>query len=512
MHHAALTSSIFGADTVATPTAHASTSCADSSEEQTFRSECASVIADMDGHLRSTVAHRRSLTIFYPGSGSFGIGHVLNAALGLHYLCRHLERFCRVRVFDAELETWFGYANGMSWKKREEPFRVPEPAEPKGPFDFFSTKARRQALSELEQVKNGSIAVPQLVRNQWKMLSEAERAPFNAAGANDTARYAAECEAESFARVWGGTTTTHGKGAKLVQRLEQLNGTQHLLLSFSLSAVPWDFHDALGPGTPLRWEGAAARLFSKPSRCFCRYVTAPRPALLARAGAAVDGGRPYFDAALHLRTMFADLVHGRQLNATSVCDSAEAKRWLDVACAPSATARLFEPTASGRAARVLVLSDSPGVLSAMRQRHPSLTPGEAIASQRTATRSWRNGKDAKGSFSKKLQDAARLNAILDVYRLGLAATVHAGHSAFTSPGLARSVCVREVVALGDAGRGACPAWRRTFIRDFPKFVDGGRHGRDYGDCFGARLDAEHPCRSASAVECRERLVAATCSE
>ena len=163
---------------------------------------------------------------------------------------------------------------------------------------------------------------------------------------------------------------------------------------------------------------------------------------------------------------------------------------------------------------MLVLSDSPGVLAAMRARHPSLTPGEAIASQRTATRSWRNGKDAKGSFSKKLQDAARLNAILDVYRLGLAATVHAGHSAFTSPGLARSVCLREVVALGDAGRGACPAWRRTFVRDLPKFVDGGRHGRDYGRCFGpfgVRLDAEHPCRKASALECRERFVAATCS-
>ena len=72
------------------------------------------------------------------------------------------------------------------------------------------------------------------------------------------------------------------------------------------------------------------------------------------------------------------------------------------------------------------------------------------------------------------------------------------------------MCVREVVVPGDADRGGT-AWRRTFIRDFPKFVDGGRHGREYADCFGVRLDAEHPCRSASAVECRERLVAATCS-
>ena len=92
-------------------------------------------------------------------------------------------------------------------------------------------------------------------------LSEAERAPFNAAGANDTARYAAECEAESFARVWGGTTTTHGKGAKLVKRLEQLNGTQHLLLSFSLSAVPWDFHDALGPGDAAALGGRGGQAF-----------------------------------------------------------------------------------------------------------------------------------------------------------------------------------------------------------------------------------------------------------
>ena len=208
--------------------------------------------------------------------------------------------------------------------------------------------------------------------------------------------------------------------------------------------------------------------------------------MLARASAAVDGGRP---CAMPPSTFARCLpTWCTAASHTSVCNGAEAKRWLDVACAPSATARLFEPTASGRAARVLVLSDSPGVLAAMRARHPSLTPGEAIASQRTATRSWRNGKDAKGSFSKKLQDAARLNAILDVYRLGLAATVHAGHSAFTSPGLARSVCVREVVAL-DAGRGACPAWRRTFIPAFPNSAAAA--GRDYADCSGARLDLEH---------------------
>ena len=236
----------------------------------------------MDSHLRSAVARRRSLTIFYPGSGSFGTGHVLNAALGLHYLCRHLERFCRVRVFDAELETWFGYANGMSWKKREEPFRVPEPKEPLSAFDFFSTKARRQALSELEQVKNGSIAVPQLVLNQWKALSEAERRRSTRRA--PTRRDTRPSARPSRSRVCGAAPPPTAK-AQAVQRLEQLNGTQHLLLSFSLSAVPWDFHDALGPGTPLRWRARRPGFLEAVALLFpmCRR----RDPLPARAAAAV---------------------------------------------------------------------------------------------------------------------------------------------------------------------------------------------------------------------------------
>ena len=89
MHPRLLTSSIFGADTAATPVAHASASCTDASEEQTFRSECASVIADMDGHLRSAVARRRSLTVIYPGSGSFGIVGIFGAEKeGVH---RHMD-------------------------------------------------------------------------------------------------------------------------------------------------------------------------------------------------------------------------------------------------------------------------------------------------------------------------------------------------------------------------------------------------------------------------------------
>ena len=40
------------------------------------------------------------------------------------------------------------------------------------------------------------------------------------------------------------------------------------------------------------------------------------------------------------------------------------------------TGTLFEPTASGRAARVLVLSDSPGVLAAMREDDGVIDAGE----------------------------------------------------------------------------------------------------------------------------------------
>lgn len=75
---------------------------------------------------------------------------------------------------------------------------------------------------------------------------------------------------------------------------------------------------------------------------------------------------------------------------------------------------------------------------------------------------------------------------------------------------ARDSRATDVVALNSDASGACPSWSRVFLRDFHKFVDGGRHVRHYAPCVQPALDDDHPCKGATSLQCRRRFVAATC--
>lgn len=101
-------------------------------------------------------------------------------------------------------------------------------------------------------------------------------------------------------------------------------------------------------------------------------------------------------------------------------------------------------------------------------------------------------------------------AAIDIYLMGLASVVQVAGSSYPAPAVARSVCVRDVVALNSEASGACPSWSRVFLRDFHKFVDGGRHVRHYAPCVQPALDDDHPCKGATSLQCRRRFVAATC--
>ena len=127
------------------------------------------------------------------------------------------------------------------------------------------------------------------------------------------------------------------------------------------------------------------------------------------------------------------------------------------------------------------------------------------AGQRSSrTRSWSIGTPAKG----RSNGSALLFLAADYYIGGLAAEVQETMaSSFSRPLVARSVCVRRVGYVSQAG-GACPAFQTIFWRDMHRYFDSGDTRDSYG-CFREALVEEHPCRALrSPAECRQAFVAA----
>jgi len=86
-------------------------------EDKAFRSMCASTIEWMQRHNNETRG-RRALFFEYRGDkNALGWGHTLTVAYALHGICRLLRRFCYVSLYDMDLGTFHGYADGSSWAK-----------------------------------------------------------------------------------------------------------------------------------------------------------------------------------------------------------------------------------------------------------------------------------------------------------------------------------------------------------------------------------------------------------
>ena len=121
-------------------------------ESHNFRSRCASLVAARDAEL-ATQRHKRGLYIQWsasPKQGVFtnlwGAGHTLPAACRLHQLCRRVRRFCYISIYDTNLEDYFGYANGLSWKpRRQELIRYTHSDQNKTTLTFNCNSSRHNA-------------------------------------------------------------------------------------------------------------------------------------------------------------------------------------------------------------------------------------------------------------------------------------------------------------------------------------------------------------------------------
>ena len=80
---------------------------------------CASTIEWMQRHNNETRGRRALYFEYRGGKNVLGWGHTLTVAYALHGICRLMRRFCYVSLYDMDLGSFYGYADGSSWAKPE---------------------------------------------------------------------------------------------------------------------------------------------------------------------------------------------------------------------------------------------------------------------------------------------------------------------------------------------------------------------------------------------------------
>ena len=59
--------------------------------------------------------YQRGLVVYFQGGNWWGLGHAIPAIIDMHRVCRVLQRFCYISMYDMRLGKLFGYGNGLSW-------------------------------------------------------------------------------------------------------------------------------------------------------------------------------------------------------------------------------------------------------------------------------------------------------------------------------------------------------------------------------------------------------------
>lgn len=448
--------------------------CSRLGEQGAFAANCAQTIEQMDRSL-AALRGRRGLVFEYVGRSVWGVGHVLTFAYALHQLCRMLDRFCYVRLWDSQLDDVFVYANGASWAPTaEELARYPAPTVP----IELSGQSAASSLTHL------------------------------------------------YARL-------HNETAPLVHAT--LTNAIPMVAS---EAIPWLLPLHASPraasGVQSALAGGSGAVGSL-DRCFCRYVSQPKfgrvGAALAAAAekrmrAAAGGG-----LAIHLRTGQADMpdhevrklaarkqsLDGlREAQTRAVAGSRDASgggdgrfrrragaagtltstnAWLYGACGDAALRKL--PPA-------LVMSDAPGLVSLLLATYPQMfavgrlntTEGAAPSNGAPAavsSRSWGNAFEPK------------LAAVIDVVAAGVASEVlYSRYSSMLKPAIARSMCIRRITPFDhDKTLGICPQFETVFVRNLQILI---RDSSKYV-CLQRQLES-HPCKGLSGHACRDLFITA----
>ena len=389
----------------------------------------------------------RALYIMYGGRSVWGMGHVLALAYRLHDLCRHLRRYCLLSLYDMELGRLFGYASGHSW----------EPTD--AALDLYGGKRNASTYQ---------IDAPQLDR-MYNLL-EADGAPLVRLNIGKAHRPASPHDSRMELSL-----------PMMPWDLSSLDG---LIVRDATSGLgSWRHRPPVGARAPPK--GADAHL----TKCFCRFVTAPR----------FDVPPSRHRTTYHLRTGFADVPDVLLANARR--NDSESRLWAAQACPALATA--------GGPEELHVISDSPGLV---RQLAPRGAAADAagVEWEGGSTRSWDVGF------------GARRRAALDTVLAGRATLLYATYpSSFLRPAIARSMCVRHVLAA-DHPSSACRPLPRVFPRGFfealrtaiRRRARGARRkpAEDNWACFlklAPALTPDHPCLAAAdPTRCSARFVAA----
>ena len=90
-------------------------------EDTQYNKYCKKAHRQANDDLRRWQYKRALVVRFTDRKDWWGLGHALQAVFDIHHVCRLLQRFCYVSIFEMNLGLMFGYKNGMSWH--------PEPAE-----------------------------------------------------------------------------------------------------------------------------------------------------------------------------------------------------------------------------------------------------------------------------------------------------------------------------------------------------------------------------------------------
>jgi len=439
--------------------------CETVGEPQAFRHLCAHRIQLMDAHLREAAAARRALVIEYQSggaSGGYGYGHLLTASYALHHLCYRLRRVCYIRLFDSDLGSYFGYANGQSW----DPQAVG--AEPSR-YSSNSTVvwARTQPHRLLQRLEGETAGLLKLILlgNAWHLLMNdwlpwtvpLRRPPDASAFLID----------RCFCRYVSEPRFT-------LPDLGLRNGSLAFNYAFHLRTGYADLQDR---------QLAAHRGDHEANLAELEAVT-PSPASVRPGLSSIMPGP-------------ATVSSSRATVAQGEIQSAGAALWLGAACGQNLAASF------GRGATV-VISDSPGLARYLHSRFGVYVPAlnAAFSHRAITTRSW--------SVPTAVGSAAKLLAVTDLYLAGLGRYAQTTeNSGFLRPAVARSVCTARVDFLSSVARGgACVNFSRVFLRDVHKHVQHGRYQHTWS-CTAAHMIAGHPCENGTSADCRRRFVAAT---
>jgi len=405
----------------------------DCDEAAEYRSKCAAEHERLSQNLRQWRFHR-GLYLELQGQSFWGLGNVLPNVFLLHLICQQLRRYCYIKIYDMDIHLHMRFASdGLSWG-------------PPGMSEVARYPGQNKTLVPIRHAM--------LAGYGQRLITELDKPAYRDV---------------PLLHIKQATVLRYSIERFLPDRLP--HGTRYERVKF--------------PG-----QEQLARIRTKLSRCFCRFVTEPTfevPSALTRR------------ATVHLRTGFADIYDNvlRQLQPRQP-DTTVLDQWFGLACPAIQNA--------SAAADLTVITDAP-----LLKRYIDSTAARGMTGGRGVgmphdklytSRSWKSGSGA-GSPSQR--------AFADIIVSGRSRRLYASvTSTFPYPIIARSVCLppgaAAVRAITEHDSPCAP-----FIRVWkPSFFGVSPHGvflREFARPENRIEDGAHPCYGATAAACEALYVA-----